>query len=50
MNRRARLLHALSTCSFLLGLLLAAPGILLLLAASQIMGMAVDRELEGSKW
>ena len=47
MNRRVRLLHALSTFAFCLGMVLAAPGILLLLAASQLMGMVVDRELEG---
>lgn len=44
MSARPRFLYALSTCAFLLGLILAAPGALLLLAASQLAGMAVDRD------
>lgn len=39
-------LQRLSTVSFILGLILGAPGILLLLASAQIMSASVKRDLE----
>jgi hypothetical protein len=46
MTRRIRFLHRLSAVSFVLGLILSAPGLLLLIGAALIQGLAVDRELE----
>lgn len=46
MTRWTRFLLALSAVAFVLGIVLAVLGIPLLLGASQLMGMAVDREQE----
>ena len=40
----SRWLSLLSTVSFVLGLVLASPGLLLLIGSSLLMGMAIDRE------
>ena len=46
MNWRLRLLQTLSTVSFILGAILAMPGLFLLIGAAQLSTMAIGREPE----